>query len=295
VDWHSLKFGVEIEFVGGCPREFVSLPGWVMSLDEHQIDENGEESGSELKPSPITWEDRGQIIEMLDRLRQQGAIANWSCGLHVHVGLEPWGEAIVLPLIDAAIRVQEALRELLCASEHRLIFCPPVTEAMRERYVASPGEDALRNPGRPQSHRCGINTRAWFDVGTVEIRYANGSLDSAEVLNTIELCLRFVATVGAGRELTPEPNALAAELAAPPMGSYPVAAPAPRWYRERMQLEQLLIPLLAPLVEQQIAGGEILSILPSADGFLVTVEKPDGALTEFVCQPPGAGWELVDR
>ncbi|MDF2716450.1 MAG: hypothetical protein K0R28_3375 [Paenibacillus sp.] len=91
VDWKDLKFGFEIEFTGGVPEEVELLPGWEMSLDERQIDETGAESGSELKPPPIVWEQREQIREMLSRLRAQGATANWSCGLHVHVGLEPWG------------------------------------------------------------------------------------------------------------------------------------------------------------------------------------------------------------
>ncbi|MCQ6559483.1 amidoligase family protein [Paenibacillus mendelii] len=185
VDWKALRFGVEIEFIDGSPKELELLPDWVMSLDELQLDETGADSGSELKPPPILWRDREQIRMMLTRLQAQGASANWSCGLHVHVGLEPWGDKIILPLIDAALRYQETIQALVQTSAHRLIFCPPVTHQMRREFMEAPSPEALRHRGRPQSHRCGINIAAWFDIGTVEFRFANGSLDFDEVIQTI--------------------------------------------------------------------------------------------------------------
>ena len=198
VDWEELRFGVEIEFVGGNPAAVELLPGWVMAFDELQVDDTGEDSGAELKPPPLLWRDREQMRVMLDRLKATGARANWSCGLHVHVGLEPWGQDIVLPLVDAALAHQDALRGLLRTAEDRLIHCPPVVPAMRDRYLVNPERASLVRRGRPQSHRCGINAAAWFDFGTVEIRYPNGSLEYDEVGNTVELCLRFVAAVGRG-------------------------------------------------------------------------------------------------
>jgi hypothetical protein len=53
VDWKSLAFGIEIEFIAGNPKELKLLPSWVMSLDEQQIDETGTESGSELPCDPV--------------------------------------------------------------------------------------------------------------------------------------------------------------------------------------------------------------------------------------------------
>lgn len=293
VDWKGLKFGVEIEFVGGNPEQIDLLPGWVMSLDERQIDDTGEESGSELKPPPIQWEDREQIREMLARLQAAGALANWSCGLHVHVGLEPWGQELIPAFIEAALSYQDTLRTLLGTSEDRLIYCPPIMPEMRERYRANPVSGSLCHKGRPQSHRCGINLAAWFDIGTVEIRYANGSLDYDEVRNTVELILRFVAAVGEGCELPTDALALATALGASSAG-YPSPHPAPRWYRERTWLEHALIPTLQPLAERLIPGGEIVHILPEPEGIKVTVEDPeDGKLHEALVRPPVEGWEII--
>ncbi|WP_027086982.1 amidoligase family protein [Cohnella panacarvi] len=294
IDWKELKFGVEIEFIGGGdPKQIELLPGWVMALDELQIDESGEESGSELKPPPIRWEDRGQIRAMLARLRAAGATANWSCGIHVHVGLEPWGEKAIPLWIEAALSYQDALRTLLDTSEDRLIYCPPVTPEMREWSRTNPTGESLCRPGRPQSHRCGINLAAWFDIGTVEIRYANGSLDDDEVLNTIELALRFVAAVGEGRELPKEAAALARALDAPSSG-YPPAQPAPRWYRERMWLEDMLIPVLTPIAASLVPDGEILHIFPESGGLRVIVEDPkDGAPHLVRVRPTTHGWDVI--
>lgn len=294
LDWKQLRFGVGIEFVGGRPEEVELLPGWTMALDERQLDEAGEQSGSELQSPPMRWDDREHIREMLRRLQAQHAAANWSCGLHVHVGLEPWGLPIVLPLLQAAVARQDALRQLLRTSEHRMLYCPPVTEDMITRYTIAPGRSALRHLGRPQSHRCGVNAAAWYDIGTAEIRYANGTLDADEVLRTVELCLRFIAAVGEGRSMPDGPAELAAAIGAPADGYPPPLAP-PLWYRERRQLEDALIPILAPEVDKLVSGGEILDIRPAPEGLIVTVEQPGGKLTKFDCSLPANGWTLKLR
>ncbi|MDI4649677.1 amidoligase family protein [Cohnella hashimotonis] len=292
VDWKELRFGVEIEFVGGNPQQVELWPGWIMAHDERQIDGDGAESGSELKPPPIKWEDREQIREMLMRLRATGAEANWNCGLHVHVGLEPWGEESIPRFIEAALLYQEVVRSLLDSSEARLPFCPPVTQEMRDRFISEPGSAALYRKGRPQSHRCGINLAAWYDIGTVEIRYANGSLDYDEVINTVEFCLRFVAAIGAGQQLPCDPRRMAIALGAP-VGGYPPPIPAPQWYRERIWLENALVPILTPLARSLVQDGEILYILPRPDGILVAIEDANGDLSKHLVQLPSAGWEAV--
>ena len=285
VDWQDLRFGVEIEFVGGDPAGVELLPGWQMAFDELQVDDAGEDSGAELKPPPLLWRDRDQIRVMLGRLRATGARANWSCGLHVHVGLEPWGQDIVLPLVDAALAHQHALRRLLRVAGDRLIHCPPIVPAMRERYLAHPGRAALVRPGRPQSQRCGINAASWFDLGTVEIRYPNGSLEYREVVSAVELCLRFVAAVGAGRVVhpatmdstlenaEPEDAVALAELLGAPRDGYPPPQPAPLWHRERMWLEDALVPVIEPMVRARLPGAEILAIRPVPAGFRVKIGR----------------------
>lgn len=275
VDWKTLKYGVEIEFVEGDPEKVNLLPGWTMALNEKQIDDRGCKSGSELQSPPLSWGERGQIRVMLDRLKENGAIANWSCGLHVHIGLEPWDEAIVDPLVDAALTYQSSLQSLLHTAEQRLIYCPPLTKDMYRRFKESHSPLDLRQLGRPQSHRCGINVRPWYEIGTVEIRYANGTLAFNQVEATIELCLRFVAAIGKGAELPIDPVEFAFALGAPCEG-YPPPIPVPQWYRERIWLETMLLPVFQPLVEAKFPSGEILEIIPAENGISITGEDAVG-------------------
>ncbi|WP_127586999.1 amidoligase family protein [Paenibacillus koleovorans] len=291
VQWKQLRFGVEIEFVGGSPSEIELLPGWVMALDELHTDANGVDTGAELKPPPMLWQDRDQIGVMLRRLREHGVQATWSCGLHVHVGLAHWGEDIVIPLVDAALATQDALERLLQTSAHRRVFAPPVAAEMREKYLREPIRDSLCYTGRPESHRCGINVAAWFDFGTVEIRFANGSLDEEEVLRTIELCLRYVAAIGEGRTLPGGAGALAEALGAPAEG-YPAAAPAPKWHLDRMHLADALIPVLAPCLTEIVEDGEILEIHPSPEGITILTENEACEKSRWFVRMPKEGWKL---
>lgn len=292
VDWQDIKFGVEIEFVGGDPEAVELLPGWTMALDELQIDETGSESGSELQTPPLLWKEREQILKMLTRLKEQGARVNWSCGLHVHVSLEAWGSDILLPFLEGALKCQDALQELLRIGDHRQIFCPPVTQEMVQKFMLHSNESSLRHQGRPQSHRCGINLSSWFDICTVEIRYANGSLDYQEILNTIECCLRFVSAIGSNKQLSSKPLELAKEIGAPPEG-YPAPLSVPQWFKERTWQEEILTPILHSYVTELIPDGEIHHILPRPEGFLVAVESSDEKLHKFLFQPPSIGWKVL--
>lgn len=294
IDWKDLYFGVEIEFVGGNPEVVELLPGWTMALDERQIDDTGEESGSELQTPPILWEDREQINEMLLRLIATGARVNWNCGLHVHVSMDPWGEEAIPDFIDAAIQYQESVKNLFHTSEERLVYCPPVTWEMRDQYLSAPGDAALRHKGRPQSHRCGINIAAWFDNRTVEIRYANGTLKYDEVITTVEFCLRFVAAIGARRKLSCTPKHMANGLGVPHTG-YPPPIPAPLWYRERVWLENMFVPVLTPLVASIVPDSEILHILPRPDGLLVAIENTDGKISKYLFHLSSSGWKMKGK
>lgn len=297
IDWQTLRFGVEIEFVGGAPEQVELLPGWVMSLDEYQTDDRGNRSGSELKPGPITWADREQIRIMLERLKKMGCEANWSCGLHVHVDLSSWGEAILLPLMDAALTWQEAFYDLLQTSPHRRLYCPPVTPEMREKLAASPSREAVRQWGNPESNRCGVNLGSWWDIETVEFRFANGSLEFEEICRTVELYLRFVTAVGAGRQdetsRSPTGAALAEALNAP-RGGYPPATPCPPWRWEQLHLATHLRPVLEPLVAARYPTGEILSITPVAKGIMVTMELEDDSNPTLIALPTQTGWRLAE-
>lgn len=292
VPWDSLRFGIEFEFVGADPEKVELVPGWTMDTGESQRALSGDWSGAEIKPGKLVWADREQIGKTLDALRAAGGDVNWSCGLHVHVGLDPWGADILLPLIDAALTTQVALRELFQTPSDRLLFAPAVTQAQREAWIATPGEDALNHAGRPQGSRSGVNVAAWYEFETVEIRFPNATMDPDEACRTVELCLRWVAAVGAGRTLPSGASELAAALDVPETG-YPPPHPQPLWHKREEQLTELLFPVLQPLVEAEVPGAEILFVRPTPEGLYVKTDLGDRTNHRFMFRASADGFELL--
>lgn len=246
IPWHTLPFGVELEFVGARLGDVELVDGWEWRPEDALYDAEGalvpelvapDVRGGEVGSPVLTWRTRGQVAEMTNRLRTAGGVANWSCGLHVHVSLEPWGRSILLPMLDAAIISEEALRGLLRPAPHRAVYLPPTTPAVRERFLAARTPEEFETlfvyDDGPWSTRGGINLRAWADYGTVEFRLPNGSLDAGEIELTVKLCLKWVAAVGRGVTLPATPDALAKSLAMPLTG-YPAPQTAPDWWPDRL-------------------------------------------------------------
>lgn len=244
--WPSLPFGVELEFVGARLGNVVLPDGWEWRPEDALYDNAGvlapervapDVMGGEVGSPILTWAERGQVATMAARLRAAGGYANWSCGVHVHVGLGAWGEDILLPMLGAALATENALRGLLRPAPHRDIYLPPTTAEVRARFLAATTPEAFERDfvygDNEWSHRGGINLRAWADYGTVEIRLPNGSLEPGEILAAVALCLKWVAAVGRSATLPTTPEALAAALDAPTTG-YPPPQAAPPWWPERL-------------------------------------------------------------
>ena len=292
VDWKTLRFGVELEFVGIDPSAVELLDGWGGDADERQLSLSGEWSGGEIRPSPMVWGQRAEIIETLARIRSAGGEVNWSCGLHVHVGLEAWGAEVLSPLLAAALRTQTALRELFQTPDHRGLYCPLISEAQRDLWLADPGEDALHHSGRPQGSRSGINVAAWYEFGTVELRFPNASLDPNEVLRTVECCLRWVAAVGAGTMLSADPITLAKTLGVPASG-YPRPLPQPLWHLRAELLTEIMAPALQGLIDAVVPNTAILFVRPTAEGLFAKAEVEDRITHGFWFRPTPQGFTLV--
>lgn len=257
VDWRAIDFGVEIEWVGAPQGAVEPLPGWeivaedsLFLADGRMVDPvvSGEALGGELVSPRLRWDDRDQIEEICRRLKDVGAESNWSCGLHVHADAGSWGKAFLLPALDAALRTENALKQLVDTAPHRIDFGPPTTQAIRNT-VADAGrfvtEEHLNYGSRPASRRGGINLRPLFDTGSVEFRLPNGTLQPDEIYRTVELWLRWVSAVGRGEKLPGSPVQLAQALGAPVTG-YPPRQDAPAWWWRRRAMDLALYPVLLP-------------------------------------------------
>ena len=132
----------------------------------------------------------------------------------------------------------------------------------------------------------------WWGTKTIEFRFPNATLDAAEAFRTIELCLRWVAAVGAGRELPADLPALTAALEVPVEG-YPPPHPEPIWHRREELLTELLLPVLQPLVSRAVPGAEILFVRPREDGLYVKTDLGDRENHRFLFRPHQGGFELL--
>lgn len=292
VDWTALVFGVEVEFVGDSPERVPLVGGWSLDLDERQRAQTGESSGAEVRSGKLTWASREEIRHAFGHLAAAGMSVNWSCGLHVHVGLQPWGEAILEPMLDAVLRTQDALLKLLRTPKHRMLFAPRLTTAMRDEWKARPRKNALRHDRRPQGARCGINVAAWYDYETVEFRQPNATFDVGAAYYAVELCLRWVAAVGAAADLPADPDALASALGVS-HGSAPVPLPEPVWHHREELLNDLLIPVLQPMVEAEVPEARILFVRATREGILAKTDSGRRRNHRFWFHPTSGGFVLA--
>lgn len=281
-DWTQLPFGIEIEFVGAPRGRLELLPGWTLVSEDDLYLEDGTRArgddpqtpGGELASPILTWADRDQIRELCRRLAAIGARANFSCGLHVHASAAPWGgPAALVPILEAALATEDALRELLHTAEHRTRATLPtrphmLAVARLDGRCPSYGE-------RPASRRGGINARALFDHGSVELRLPNGSVDPAEIEATVALWLKWMVAVGAGHTLPGTAAELAAALEVPTTG-YPPPAPVPPWRWRELWLDEALYPALLPHCrdwgQQRYPGSE------KPPGIVWIEAAPDGGV-----------------
>jgi hypothetical protein len=114
----------------------VSTINW---FDDWLVKEDGSihPYGSELVSPIFTWQNRGQVFEMIDLLKRNWAKCNQSCGFHVHMSgdfpekwkemcpiIEVWYKRIKLGFKPAKSRRDEYCIEKLDQAKYRI--CRPV-------------------------------------------------------------------------------------------------------------------------------------------------------------------------
>lgn len=312
VAWQEIEFGVEIEWVGAPQGAVDPLPGWEIVAEDSLFLNDGQMVdpivgdgvlGGEVVSPRLTWAQRDQIDEMCRRLHSIGAESNWSCGLHVHADAGAWGKDFILPALDAILATEEALKELVQTTPHRLDYGPTTTRAFRDA-VASAGpnvtEEHLEHNGRPASRRGGINLRPLFDTGSVEFRLPNGSLDADAIRRTVELWLRWMAAVGRGDRLPASSRELADFLGAPVRG-YPKPQKAPAWWWRRRAVDLALYPVLLPHCQQWfrelnpkiMEPADIVWIDGGEEGSIVALAEVGSIRTYLVFRWQEGDWRRI--
>lgn len=153
--------------------------------------------------SPICrWEDIEKIQELVRKLREAGAIANDSCGIHVHVDASPFNANSLRNITNIMASKEDLIYKALQVTverQHR--WCKPVdTRFLEELNRRKPktleqvsriwydGESRSYQHYDDSRYHC-LNLHSVFQKGTVEFRLFNSTTHAGKIKAYIQLCL----------------------------------------------------------------------------------------------------------
>lgn len=172
------------------------------SLDEYRV---------EFVTPPLNYEDIELLQNIVRKLRQNGAKANNSCGIHIHVDGANHNPESLKRLVTFMISRQDLIYEALEIGDRANRWCHKINENILaemkkhneltkdtvEKIWYSPANDGYRgcidhehyNPTRYH----GINLHSYFSKGTVEFRLFNSTLHAGKIKAYIQFCLAVSA------------------------------------------------------------------------------------------------------
>ncbi len=152
--------------------------------------------------SPIcTYADIEAVQELVRLLRKEGAKANNSCGIHIHINAAPHTAQSLRTLANVFASREDMLVAALGINAARTSYCKKSDKGFMDKLNASKPatRDQLKSiwyDGRDESHIHYSNTRyrmlnfhSVFSKGTVEFRCFNSTTHAGEIKAYIQFCL----------------------------------------------------------------------------------------------------------
>lgn len=157
--------------------------------------------------SPICrYEDIIPIQELIRKLKENGAITNNSCGIHVHIDASPFDARTLRNITNIMASKEDLIYKALgvsVARQHR--WCQPVEQRFLEqlnnqRPHSMQEVERIWYDGNSRRHihyddsryHC-LNLHSVFQKGTVEFRLFNGTLHAGKIKAYIQFCLAIGA------------------------------------------------------------------------------------------------------
>lgn len=182
-----------------------------------QVRRNGrtECTSADLRCEVVTpilqYDDLADLQEIVRKLREAGAIANSSCGIHVHVDGANHTPESLGRLLCFAVGRQDLFYEALGITDRANRWCRKINanlwKAVKKDSVKS--RESLENiwysavndghvGGISHAHYDssryhGINLHAFFTKGTVEFRLFNGTTHAGKIKAYVQFCLAMSA------------------------------------------------------------------------------------------------------
>jgi len=234
------RFGVEIEFTGITRRKAAGIVAralgvavpladstvyktrtivdaegrkWKVMRDSSIVpmSRNGEASDEyrvEFVTPPLCYEDIETLQEIVRAFREAGAVANHSCGIHIHVDGANHNAQSLRRLVKFFSARQQLVYEALNVSAERASsWCKTVSRSLIDEMAKvknisrremesiwySPANDGY-NGRIDHSHYNftryhGLNLHSFFSKGTVEFRLFNSTLHAGKIKAYIQFCL----------------------------------------------------------------------------------------------------------
>jgi hypothetical protein len=206
-------YGTTEVYVGGAYDAYKTPIGdgrnWSIVRDQSIRPEtkNGTDGNDLMKTevvSPIcTWSDIEHIQELVRTLRKKGAIANSSCGIHVHVDAAPHNARSLRNIVNIVTSKEDILFKALGVSTERATrWCRKVesdfVEKMNKKKPTTTNQieniwyngdcTRSRNHYDPSRYHA-LNLHAVWQKGTIEFRCFNGTTHAGKIKTYIQLAL----------------------------------------------------------------------------------------------------------
>ncbi len=206
-------FGTTENYIGGTYNAYEIPDGtgrkWKAMYDSSIVAErrNGGCADEEYKceiVSPICrYEDIETVQEIVRQLRHKGAIANSSCGIHVHIDAAPHTARSLRNIVNIMTSKEDILFKAIGVSQDRANrWCkktesdfvnringtrPTSKEAVGRIWYN--GDLSRRNTHYDSSRYHALNLHAVWQKGTIEFRCFNGTTHAGKIKTYIQLCL----------------------------------------------------------------------------------------------------------
>ena len=159
----------------------------------------------------LQYEDLNDLQEIIRQLRAAGALANSSCGIHVHVDGANHTPESLTRLINFAVSRQDLFYEALEIGARGDRWCRKInsnllsamkhdrirTRESMERIWYSEANDGYRcgidHRHYNETRYHGVNLHAFFTKGTVEFRLFNGTTHAGKIKAYVQFCLAMSA------------------------------------------------------------------------------------------------------
>jgi hypothetical protein len=238
------KFGVEIEFTGITRRKAagivartlgVAIPNadssvyktrtivdtqgrkWKVMRDSsivpmRSVGEASDEYRVEFVTPPLRYEDIETVQEIVRAFRKAGAVANHSCGIHIHIDGANHNAQSLRRLVKFFSARQQLVYEALQVSTERAnSWCKPVAKSLIDEmakvknisrtemetiwYSRANDNYSGRIDHSHYNHTRyhGLNLHSFFSKGTVEFRLFNSTLHAGKIKAYIQFCLAISA------------------------------------------------------------------------------------------------------